>query len=118
MNTDRIYAEKLAEEYAEKDTSKVVALKKLDRRATLPATIFVYAFGIVFALVLGVGMCLSMGVIGGGRAGGFTFGIILGVVGLAGVSVNYPIYRKLLKSGKEKYAADILRLAEEVSKQA
>ena len=30
MNTDKIYAEQLANEYAPKDTSKVVALRKLD----------------------------------------------------------------------------------------
>lgn len=37
MNTDKIYAEQLANEYAPKDTSKVVALRKLDARAKLPA---------------------------------------------------------------------------------
>ena len=34
MNTDKIYAEQLANEYAPKDTSKVVALRKLDTKAT------------------------------------------------------------------------------------
>ena len=34
MNTDRTYAEKVAAEYAPKETSKVVALKKLDRKAS------------------------------------------------------------------------------------
>ena len=33
MNTDKIYAESIANEYAPKDTSKVVALKKLDAKA-------------------------------------------------------------------------------------
>ena len=32
MNTDKIYAEQLANEYAPKDTSKVVALRKLDAK--------------------------------------------------------------------------------------
>ena len=35
MNTDKIYAEQLANEYAPKDTSKVVALRKLDAKAKL-----------------------------------------------------------------------------------
>ncbi len=69
MNTDRIYAESIAKEYAPKDTSKVVALRKLDRKARLGATVFTYTFGIAMALVLGVGMCLAMGVIGGGSSG-------------------------------------------------
>ena len=57
MNTDKIYAESLANEYAPKDTAKVVALRKLDRKAKLPASIFAYTFGILTALVAGVGMC-------------------------------------------------------------
>ena len=56
--------EQLANEYAPKDTSKVVALRKLDAKAKLPATVFAYTFGIIAALVAGVGMCLSMKVIG------------------------------------------------------
>ncbi len=42
MNTDKIYAEQLANEYAPKDTSKVVVLRKLDARAKRPANIFTY----------------------------------------------------------------------------
>ena len=55
MNTDKIYAESIASEYAPKQTSKVVALKKLDRQAKLGANIFTYSFGIISALVLGAG---------------------------------------------------------------
>lgn len=40
MNTDKIYAEHLANEYAPKDDSKVIALRKLDAKAKLPATVF------------------------------------------------------------------------------
>lgn len=64
MNTDKTYAEAIASEYAPKETSKVVALKKLDRRAKLPAKAFVYAFGVCATLLLGLGMCLCLGVIG------------------------------------------------------
>lgn len=64
MNTDKIYAEQIANEYAPKDTSKVVALRKLDARAKMPATIFAYTFGIIATLIIGIGMCLSMNVIG------------------------------------------------------
>ena len=66
MNTDKIYAEAIANEYAPKDTSKVLALKKLDRKAKNKANIFAYTFGIVMTLVLGTGMCLSMGILATG----------------------------------------------------
>ena len=115
MNTDKIYAEQLANEYAPKDTSKVVALRKLDAKAKRPANIFAYTFGIITALVAGAGMCLSMKVIGSGTTGSFVLGIIIGLLGMAGMSVNYPIYKKLLAQGKQKYAFEIMELAKEIS---
>jgi hypothetical protein len=117
MNTDKIYAEHLANEYAPKDDSKVIALRKLDARAKLPATIFTYSLGIVSALVAGVGMCLSMQVIGGESSLSFILGIILGLIGLAGMGINYPIYRKLVAKGKQKYAFEIMELAREISEE-
>ena len=63
MNTDKAYAEKVALEYAAKETCKVVALKKLDRKAKMGALIFGYSFGIVMTLLLGVGMCFSLQVV-------------------------------------------------------
>ncbi len=115
MNTDKIYAESLANEYAPKDTAKVVALKKLDRKAKMPASVFVYTFGIIAALVTGVGMCLSMAVIGAGTTLEIVLGIVIGVIGLAAMGINYPIYRKLLEKGKKKYAYEIVQLAKEIS---
>lgn len=117
MNTDKIYAESLAEEYAPKDTSKVVALRKLDARAKLPATIFIYSLGIAAALVAGVGMCLSMKVIGDGSSAIMALGIFIGIVGLFGMGINYPLYQKFLKKGKQKYAFEIMQLAKEISEQ-
>lgn len=101
MNTDKIYAEAIANEYAPKKTSKTVALKKLDAKAKRPSEIFAYTFGIISALVLGVGMCLSMSVIGSGSILMRAIGIAVGVIGIAGVSVNYPIYKKIRENDKK-----------------
>lgn len=115
MNTDKIYAEQLANEYAPKDTSKVVALRKLDKKAKMPATVFTYTLGIVSALVFGIGMCLGMKVIGSGSTASFVSGIIIGIIGMIGMGVNLPLYRKLLEKGKQKYAFEIIQLAKEIS---
>ena len=114
MNTDKIYAESIAKEYAPKDSSKIKALRKLDRKAKMPANIFAYACGIVSALVFGTGLCLAMQVIGSGIAG-IVIGIIIGVIGMIGCGVNYPIYNKMLENGKKKYAYEIVELAREIS---
>ncbi|MBQ4601491.1 MAG: dihydropteridine reductase [Clostridia bacterium] len=114
MNTDKILAESIAKDYAPKDNSKIIALKKLDARAKLPATVFTYSFGIVSCLVAGLGMSLAMQVIGSGTAA-MVLGIIIGVIGFAGCSVNYPIYKKILEKGKSKYAYEIVQLAREIA---
>ncbi len=115
MNTDKIYAQNLANEYAPKNNSRIVALRKLDKKAKLPANVFAYTFGVIAALVLGVGMCLAMKVIGDGSDAMMALGIVIGVVGIAGVSVNYPIYKKIREHGKKKYAFEIMQLAKEIS---
>ena len=116
MNTDKIIAESIAKDYAPKESSKLVALKKLDNKAKLPATIFTYSCGIVSTLVFGAGMCLAMQVIGSGLAG-MLLGIVVGVIGMIGCGVNYPIYKKMLEKGKAKYAYEIVELARQIGEE-
>lgn len=115
MNTDKVYAKKIAEEYAPKNDSKARALKRLDDKVKLPPTILTYSLGIISVLIMGVGMCLAMGVLGGGTTLMLVLGIIIGCIGIVGICVNYPIYIKFLSSRKQKYAADIMRLANEIA---
>ena len=88
-------------------------MKKLDKKAKLPATIFTYSWGIAFALVFGTGMSLAMQVIGNSMV----LGVIVGVIGLIGCGVNYPIYKRMLEKGKAKYAYEIVELARQISEQ-
>ena len=114
MNTDKIFAESIAKEYAPKDNSKITALRKLDAKAKLPATVFTYTFGIVSSLVAGLGMSLSMQVIGGTTTL-TVLGLVLGVVGFACTAINYSIYKRMLERSKKKYAYEIVELAREIS---
>ena len=69
----------------------------------------------ISALVFGTGMCLAMGQIGNGTAVSVALGIIIiGVLGMAGMGVNYPIYKRILENGKKKYAFEIMELAKEI----
>ena len=97
---DKFIAQKLHTEYSEQKSSEVDKLCALDNKVKVPASIFAYTFGIVGALVLGTGMCLAMKVIGNLMA----LGIVIGVLGIAMVSVTYPIYKAILKSRKAKYS--------------
>lgn len=114
MNTDKIIAESIAKEYAPKEHSKIIALKKLDARAKRPANVFAYTFGIISTLIAGMGMCLAMQVIGG-TIPLMILGIAIGIIGFTCCIVNYPIYKKILENGKKKYAYEIVELAKEIS---
>lgn len=74
----------------------------LNKAKTLGARIFAYTFGIIAALVLGGGMCLTM--LTENSAPALVGGIILGIAGIALCAVNYPIYKKIA----EKKTAQIL----------
>ena len=114
-NLDAAYAERIASEYDQKPASKLVALKKLDRKAKLPSQIFAFSFGIIGALVLGVGMCLAMGVIGQGLSFAMPLGVAVGLLGIAMVSANYPVYKRLLERGRKKHAFEIMELANQIT---
>ncbi len=118
MNTNKTYAEAIASQYAVKETSKLTALKKLDRTAKRPANIFSFSFGIFATLLLGTGMCFALRVLGDGSFDSMVFGTVLGVIGIIGATINYPIYNKLLAAGKKKYAFEIMELAKEISDNA
>lgn len=115
MNTDKIYAEKLASEYAPKKENKANALRKLDRKAKRPSEIFGYAYGSISALILGLGMCLAMGTLASGASWALPLGVIIGIIGIAGVATTYPLYKTILAKSKKKYAYEIIELAKEIS---
>lgn len=98
--------------YAAKSVSeeKIDKLTRLDRQARRPAEIFAYTFGTLGALVLGVGMCLAMEIIGSLMP----LGIVIGVIGIVMVAVNYPIYKRILSQRKKKYAPEIVALSDEL----
>jgi len=107
---DKFIAQKLHTEYSEQRSSEVDKLRSLDSKVKVPASIFAYTFGILGALILGMGMCLAMKVIGNLMA----LGIVIGIIGIFIVSINYPIYKAILKSRKAKYGKEIIALSEQI----
>lgn len=113
MENKKKYLEKIRKEYAEEDTTKLDKLKSLDKKVKTVPTIFGYTFGSIAALIFGLGMCLAMKVIGGTTTW-MVVGIVIGVAGLALMSVTAPIYFKMLNARKSKYADEILKLSNEL----
>lgn len=104
--------QKIREKYEQKSESKLERLRRLDREATRRARMLAFMHGICFALCLGLGMSM---VISFGDAL-FLPGLLIGILGLFGVSSAYFLYTFLLKRFRTRVAPEILRLSEELSR--
>lgn len=104
----------------EKTEDKMEQLRRLDAAVTQKATSVSLVFGVIGALILGMGMSLVMTDIGKiiGLLGGMAMliGILIGIIGIVLVSVAYPIYNSIIKKEREKIAPEIIRLTDELMK--
>lgn len=112
MTTQQKTIEKIRASYAEKQITKFDQLKELDRKVKRPAEVFAYVFGSISSLVLGTGMSLAMKVIGATLSFAMPLGIGVGLLGILLVSINYPIYKRILKRRKNKYEKQIFELSD------
>lgn len=89
---------------------KMERLRKLDASVTKPGTVVSLIVGVISALILGVGMCCTM--VWADTL--FIPGIFIGIIGIIGVAVTYPIYNHITKKQREKLAPEIMRLSDEL----
>lgn len=87
-------------------------LRKLDKSVTKPGAVVSLIIGIIGSLVMGAGMSMCM--VWGGDL--FFIGIIIGVVGIFGIIMAYPVYSSITKKRREKLAPEILRLSDKLMK--
>jgi hypothetical protein len=102
---------KIREKYLPKEVTKLDRLRDLDAGVTRRGTAVSLIHGVLYALILGLGMSCCM--VWAGKL--FLPGIVIGCVGLAGVAATYPIYTHIVKQDREKIAPEILRLTEELA---
>lgn len=100
----------IRDKYVPKEEDKMEQLRRLDESTTRPGMVTALVVGIVSSLILGVGMCCCM--VWGGSL--FIPGIFVGVIGLMGVCVAYPLYGRITNKQREKLAPEIMRLADEL----
>lgn len=102
--------QKIREKYLPKEVTKLDQLRALDEGVTRRGMAVSLVHGVLYTLLLGLGMSCCMvwsGVL-------FVPGIIIGCVGLVGVAATYPIYNRIVKKDREKIAPEILRLSEDL----
>lgn len=116
-NDQQFMAQKIREQYIDKQSTELDKLRELDAKVKRPANVFAYIFGSIAAIIMGCGMSLVMTDIAsivGFSGDPMKTGIIIGVIGMALAIVNYPIYSGILNVRKEKYGAEILALSEKI----
>lgn len=102
---------KIREKYVPKEADKMEQLRRLDAGVTQKGTVISLVVGIIGALILGTGMSMCMV-----WTEMFVLGIIVGIIGIAAVSLAYPIYSYVTKKEREKIAPEIIRLTDELMK--
>ena len=103
---------KIRDKYIPKEANKMEQLRRLDASATKPGTIAALILGIISTLILGIGMCCTMV----WAETMFIPGIMIGVIGIAGISAAYPVYTHITEKRRKKLAPEILRLTDELRK--
>ena len=99
--------------YLPREESKLEELKRLDYTVQNSGMIESLCAGIGGVLIFGLGLCLAMQVIGSGVFS-IVLGILLGIVGMIGMIIAYPVYRKMVQKAKADYAPRILQLTDEL----
>lgn len=102
---------KIREKYCPREETTLEKIKRLDNSVTNKAVTASLVVGIISALVLGVGMCCCMV-----WTQLFVLGIFVGIIGIIGVALAYPVYKKVLAKERAKVAPQILALTDEAEK--
>lgn len=102
--------QQIREKYLPREMTKLDQLRTLDKSTTRRGMAVSLIHGILYSLLLGVGMSCCM--VWAGNL--FVPGILIGCAGLAGLALTYPIYNHIVKQDREKIAPQILRLSEEL----
>ncbi len=106
--------QEIRKKYLPQEENKYEELKRLDntvQNSGMPESL---CAGIGGALVFGLGLCLAMQVIGGGILL-ILLGILLGLIGMVGMLMAYPVYCRVFVRTKQKLTPRILELITELS---
>lgn len=88
-------------------------IRRVDRSITRKGMAVSLTVGILSSLIFGLAMSCTLAWTGKW----FVLGSVVGLVGIAVLSVAYPLYRHVRQKKREKIATELLRLTDELLKQ-
>lgn len=96
---------------------KMEQLRQLDAGVSRKGKPLALTVGTLGALVMGAGMSLIMTDLGTalGLPSAMLPGLLMGILGMAGVIAAYPLYQHITKKERQRIAPEILKLTEELS---
>ena len=102
--------EEIRTKYLPKTENKLDKIRKLDESATRKATIQSIVVGLISSLIFGFGLCCVLV----WKNSQFIQGIIIGIVGLCGMLLAFPLYSHILKVQRNKISEKIISLSDEL----
>lgn len=101
--------EQIREKYIQKKENKLDEMRKLDGAVSRKATTITITVGIIYTLILGIGMCCTTV----WQDTMFIPGIIIGTIGIIGIGTTVPMYNHIIKKERCKFAEQIIKLSNE-----
>lgn len=98
--------------YVPKEENKMERLRHLDAQATRKGSIAALTLGILSVLLLGLGMSCTL--VWADRW--FIPGVVIGIIGIAGIACAYPLYKHLVRKERARISDEVLRLTQELLK--
>lgn len=109
-NNDCAKAQSIQKQYISREDNKLEQLKRLDSRVKAPGKVVASLLGVVGALTMGAGMSFVM------VWENMMTGLILGIPGVAVLLLAYPVYKLIIGSRKKKFAAEVIKLSNDLMK--
>lgn len=98
---------RIREKYLPTEENRLEQLRRLDADVDRPGRVAGLIIGLLSTLIFGVGMCCTMVWVDY-----FAVGIVVGIVGMAGMAAAYPVCTVITKGRRKKLAPEIMKLSE------
>ncbi len=103
--------ENIRRKYISQEETPLERLRKLDGSVANKANTISLTLGVICTLILGVGMCFCLV-----WTDYLILGIIIGIVGIIGVCLAYPLHKRIIVLERKRIAPQIIKLTNEIQK--